>query len=103
MGRAVLAHHVFAHKRGHQSARLFGAEHLNALFLTKDIVTAGEQGRIKLWHIGDWRVATHFGERWIGVDPEGLRVDVKDRCVGHSVCCVGFEVWSSHELGQFFG
>ena len=56
---AVLAHHVVAHQRVHQSRRLMRREHVGALFLAEDVVAPREHGRAELRHERDRRFLPH--------------------------------------------
>ncbi len=73
---AVLAHHVVAHQRVHQSGRLMRGEHVDAFFLGEDVVAPGEDGRAELRHERDRRLPAHPGEIGIGIGPERGNVDV---------------------------
>ena len=60
---AILAHHVVAHQRVHQSRRLVRGEHVDAFFLAEDIVAPGEDRRAELRHERDRRFLPHPRQR----------------------------------------
>ena len=70
---AVLAHHVVAHQRVHQSRRLMRGEYVDALFLGEDVVAPGEDRGAELRHERDRRLAAHLLQGRIGIGPERRR------------------------------
>ena len=81
---AVLAHHVVAHQRVHQSRRLVRGEHVDAFFLREDVVASGENRRAQLRHERDRRLGAHPLQVGIGIGPESRNVDVVMRGVAQS-------------------
>jgi hypothetical protein len=81
---AVLAHHVFAHQARHQAAWLDGGKDVGALLVDEDGVALRHQRRAELRNEGDRAVAPHDLQVGIRIAPEGVGIDVMDRCIRHT-------------------
>src|ERR1700722_8195551 len=83
MRLAVLAHHVVAHQRVHQSGRLMRGEDVDAFILAEDVVAPDEHGRSQLRYERDRLFLAHPRQMGIGIGPERGGVYVEMRGVGH--------------------
>ena len=81
--RAVLAHEVFAHQRGHQPAGLPGRKDVGLFLVDENRCMAGEQGGAELGYLAHGHVFAHARQVGIGIGPECGHVDFVSGCVGH--------------------